>query len=723
MDVMSSARDSQAAAIKEFMFLLSCYDGVKVTIDDLLQKLCEHYDADRACTFEAEGDSETCVGTYEWCRAGALPVKENPRNTHKGTFKDWDDSFDNENSLYVEVDESFRAKNPEVYGILSLAKVERLVVAPLLYMKKVVGVLAIENPRRNTDHLLLPAIIASAIIRGIQYVRALKEEMVLKKRLEEDVSAIGGLASEYNQLMVVDLETGLFDAYVNGKRASEEFLSFAGQTDPLFYEGFATTMKFLCHPDDLEQMMKFADRSYIEECLKDRKRFSTKFRCLDLERKYIWADFILIKFDAINEAPTRISVGYVNTDAEVAAENARQAQLKDALEKAEAANIAKTNFLNNMSHDIRTPMNAVLGYARLMEKEVNNPLVMADYLKKIRFSGEYLLAIINNVLDLASIDSGKIRLDEGFMDTLDASNSFDAIIEGELKRKKIKISASGDIKHRYVFADSAKLRQIMVNLVSNAVKYTGEGGEIKLDFRELPCDREGYGTYVTTVSDNGIGMSKEFQEKIFDSFSRERNTTACGISGTGLGMSIVKKLVDLMGGTIEMESELGKGTTFRITNVHKFVDSPEEYLKDMTGQNEEHVDFKGKRILLAEDNELNAEIAKAILEDLGFEVDHVEDGVECVDTYTKSVLGHYNLILMDIQMPNMDGYKATRVIRNMENRLKANIPIYAMTANAFEEDRKKAHEAGMDGHLSKPIDVNLLVKCLRTGLSKPANYI
>lgn len=723
MDKSSNVLDEQAAAIKEFMYLLSGFDGVNVTINDLLKRLNEHYDADRTCIFEVDGNSDVSISTYEWCKEGLVSVRENPRNAAKSTFRKWDEYFKDETGLYVEVNEAFRAESPEVYDILSRSNVQRLVVSPLLYKNSVVGVLSVENPHRNSQHLILLSVIASAIFRGIQYSRAQKQEKALEKQLEDDISAIGGLASEYNQLMVVDLESGQFDAYIGGKKASKEFMDLTGQGTPLFYDGFVTAMQFLCHPEDLEQMLKFSSRDYITECLKDKKRFSTKFRCLDLEHNYIWVNFIVIKFDAINEAPTRISVGYVNTDAEVAAENARQKQLKDALERAEAANIAKTNFLSNMSHDIRTPMNAVLGFARLMEGVVNNPVVVADYLKKIRFSGEYLLAIINNVLDLASIDSGKVQLDEGFMDVLDASNSFDAIIEGELKRKNIKIYPTSDIKHRYVYADSAKLRQIMVNLVSNAVKYTGEGGEIHLEFIELPCDREGYGTYVTTVRDNGIGMSKEFQEKIYDSFTRERNTTDCGISGTGLGMSIVKKLVDLMGGQIEMESELGKGTTFRVINTHKIIDSPEKFLEKRLGQNEDNMDFKGKRILLAEDNELNAEIARTILEDLGLLVDHVEDGVECVNALGKSEMGYYDLILMDIQMPNMDGYKATRVIRNMENRLKANIPIYAMTANAFEEDKKKALEVGMDGHLAKPIDVKLLVKNLTEGFGKPACYV
>lgn len=711
--------DAQTAAIKDFLFLLSEFDGVHVTIEFLLESLCNYYDADRACIFEQKEGDDCAISTFEWCRDGLPRVMDNQRNAKKATFKFWDERFKSEIGIYIEVNEEMKLSDPKTFDVLSKSKVRCLMAAPLLQKGNVMGVLAVENPCRNTNNLLLLSILTNAIFRDIQYSRSKIQEKILKKQLEDDIGAIGGLASVYNQLLVINLDTEEFEAYVEGKLVPKSVINFSDKDSPSFFEGFIAAMRRLCHPDDLEKMLKFSKRGYIAECLKDKKRFSTRFRCLYIDGSYIWVDFIMIKFGPVDKPPTRISFGYVNTDAAVAAENARQQELTDALERAEKANNAKTEFLSNMSHDIRTPMNAILGFARLMEKQVDNPAVVADYLKKILVSGEYLLTIINNILDLASIDSGKIQLDEGFMDVFGASNSMDAIIEGELKRKKISIIPTANIQHRYVFADSARLRQIMVNLLSNAVKYTRECGHIHLDFSEIPCEREGYATYVTTVSDDGIGMSKEFQEKIFDSFTRERNTTESGISGTGLGMAIVKRLVNLMGGKIEMESVLGKGTTFRITNTHRIVDSPEIYLKKNKDQVEGKFDFAGRRILLAEDNDLNAEIAKNLLEDIGLMVDHVADGVACVDALSKKPTSFYDLVLMDVQMPNMDGYTATRAIRNMDNRLKANIPIIAMTANAFEEDKQRAVEAGMDGHLAKPIDVGELVRCLVEGFEKP----
>jgi len=366
---------------------------------------------------------------------------------------------------------------------------------------------------------------------------------------------------------------------------------------------------------------------------------------------------------------------------------------------AEAASQAKTTFLNNMSHDIRTPMNAILGFTKLMMNDIENHEKMQDYIQKIDNSGEYLLSIINNVLELARIESGK--------------ESVAPLMEAEIASKKLDFTITSDIQHPYIYADMAKNKQITMNLISNAIKYTPEGGKVHLDFSEKPSEREGYAKFVTTVSDTGIGMSPEFLEHIFDAFSRERNTTESKINGTGLGMSIVKKLVDLMGGTIEVESELGKGSKFTVTNYHKIVEQPELYLNEQKEKKPDTTILEGKRILLAEDNELNAEIATAILESNGLVVEHAADGVICVDMVCKAEPGYYDLILMDIQMPNLNGYGATQKIRMIEDKAKAGIPIIAMTANAFEEDREKAITAGMNDFVSKPIVITELLNSMQ----------
>ncbi len=391
----------------------------------------------------------------------------------------------------------------------------------------------------------------------------------------------------------------------------------------------------------------------------------------------------------------------------------REIAEKESLQRqAEIANEAKSNFLFNMSHDIRTPMNAVLGFATLMEKELDQPELLQAHLKKIQLSGQYLLGLINNVLEVARIDSGKEVLDENFMNLLD--ERYSSMFETEVKKKQLTFTKELKVEHQYVYADAQKVREVMVNLLSNAVKYTPNGGSILMGLREEPSQRPGYATYIASVSDTGIGMTEEFQRQIFDSFSRERSSTESKIPGTGLGMSIVKKLVDLMGGRIEVESTPGKGSTFRVIVDFRLVEDPRQILDGMHKEEElEQLDLSGKRILLAEDNELNAEIAVAILGELHLQVEVAKDGVECVNMVIAREAGYYDLILMDIQMPNLNGYNATRRIRKLEDETKSQIPIVAMTANAFEEDKKDAMEAGMNGHLSKPIDVAILAKTLQ----------
>ena len=400
----------------------------------------------------------------------------------------------------------------------------------------------------------------------------------------------------------------------------------------------------------------------------------------------------------------------------------RHAELnaKVALKSAEDANLAKTQFLHNMSHDIRTPMNAILGYSKLMENELEGKDLpkISEYVGKLEKSGNILLSIINNILDMARIESGKIELDENYANIEDIRQRLFDMFEDEAKKKNIDVKYTLNVEHKHVMADVTKVEEIFVNILSNAVKYTPSNGSITVDVVELECDEPGYMIVRTSVMDTGIGMSQEYLDKIFESFSRERTTTTSKINGTGLGMAIVKKYVDLLGGTIDVKSVLGKGSTFIVTLKYKIAD--ENYYLNKQEDNFE-IDNKtldGKRILLAEDNDLNAEIAITILERAGLKVDRVENGIECVNKVIENPYGAYDLILMDIQMPKMDGYKATKEIRNLQDQDKASIAIVAMTANAFEEDKKKAFDAGMDGHIAKPINIEDLFVVLTDIINK-----
>lgn len=389
-------------------------------------------------------------------------------------------------------------------------------------------------------------------------------------------------------------------------------------------------------------------------------------------------------------------------------------RLETALKKAEEASLAKTRFLNNMSHDIRTPMNVILGYAQLMEDELKEKELpeTKEHLEKLQQSGKLLLSIINNVLDMARIESGKMEIDESYSRIEDLRQSVFTVFDAEAKKKKIDFRYSMNVEHEHILTDDTKVKEIFVNILSNAMKYTPSGGSVMVSLEELPCDEPGYMIVRTRISDTGIGMSQDYMTRIFEAFTREKNTTRSKIAGTGLGMSIVKRYVDLLGGTIQVESEIGKGSTFTVTLKHKIAD--ESYYEKRQIENPETCTeiLEGRNILIAEDNNLNAEIAEAILKRAGLKTERVVNGIQCVNMITKMPAGTYDMILMDIQMPEMDGYEAARAIRHLPDREKACIPIIAMTANAFEEDKKDAMAAGMNGHIAKPIQVERLLSML-----------
>ena len=389
-------------------------------------------------------------------------------------------------------------------------------------------------------------------------------------------------------------------------------------------------------------------------------------------------------------------------------------KLEIALKKAEDASLAKTRFLNNMSHDIRTPMNAILGYAQLMEEELKEKDLpeTSDHLEKLQQSGNLLLSIINNVLDMARIESGKMEIDENYGRIEDIRQTLFEIFGDEAKKKNIALHYTINVEHEHILTDTTKVKEIFVNILSNAIKYTPSGGSVMINIDELVCDEPGYMMVRTRVSDTGIGMSQDYLTKIFDAFTRERNTTKSKITGSGLGMSIVKRYVDLLGGTIDIESEPGKGSTFTVTLKHRIADESYYVKKHDEGSGTASKILEGRNILLAEDNDLNAEIAEAILERAGLKTERVEDGIQCVNKITKMPVGTYDMILMDIQMPRMDGYKATQAIRHLPDKDKACIPIVAMTANAFEEDKRDAVAAGMNGHIAKPIQMDKLLLML-----------
>ena len=386
--------------------------------------------------------------------------------------------------------------------------------------------------------------------------------------------------------------------------------------------------------------------------------------------------------------------------------------LEKALCAAKQASVAKKVFLQNMSHDIRTPMNAVLGFTNLAIQAGGDTEKTQDYLSKIKISGNHLLGIVNEVLEISRIESGQTKLDESVWSIADIVKETDIIIRDQALAKKQEFSIDiWQVQDMYIYCDKLRVKEILVNLLGNAVKYTQTGGSISLRIIQKPCEKENFGNYEIHVKDNGCGMSEEFLQKIFEPFERQANSTISGIQGTGLGMTIIKGFVDAMGGTIDIKSEENKGTEIIVRLCQRIAEAPEKSEEQKTISCSPEL-FAGKRVLLVEDNSMNREIATAILEEAGFKVDTAENGAIAVEKVTYYPEGFYDVILMDIQMPVMDGYTATRKIRSLENKAIAKIPIIAVSANAFDEDRQTSLEAGMNGHLAKPIVVDELLEVL-----------
>ena len=532
--------------------------------------------------------------------------------------------------------------------------------------------------------------------------RPIDEIVKREKVLELQREIIEGLGKEYFSVLLLELDSGQIFSYrevgENGKRIADFCRKYGNQWCellPAYADEIVTD----------ESRENFLDQLSLDALCSNQDDFSMTYEFKTGDRIIYHQTRIAYVY---KKDRSRVAViGTRNIDDLIKKERMQEAKLKEAYIVAEEANKAKTDFLNNMSHDIRTPMNVILGYNELMKQYLTDP-ILVDYQNKIEQSGKLLLSIINNVLDMARIESGKMVVEERAEQIGLVVEEIESVFESCAQEKNIVFTTSVDVDHTHVLWDGFKVREILMNLVGNAFKYTPDGGHIAIDVKELDCERSGYVRIQTQIKDTGIGMSEDFLPTLFDSFSREYNTTIGKVSGTGLGMAIVKNLVDMMDGDICVKSKLGEGTCFTLTFEHRIADADsKEWNQELDVLDEKSI-LEGKRVLLVEDNDLNAEIAMAILEQSGLVLDRVEDGLACINRLSEVDADLYDLILMDIQMPNMNGYEATRRIRQFENVKKASIPILAMTANAFEEDKKMAMEAGMNGHISKPIDVSVL---------------
>ncbi|MGN0996145.1 MAG: response regulator [Candidatus Ventricola sp.] len=707
------------------------------------------------------------------------------------------------------------------------------------------------RPMLAEQHVVMYRDLYSGDLLAVTYVLDLTkfEEMHARdaeqrRRLEDDIIRIEGLASQYSSLYYINFQTNEFYKYDVSPHVPPEIRESASRTPEEFFAIYKKSVQEYTHPEYREEMLRYADEGYVRKALRGKKRHTVRFLHTARNGEYQWLELVLIKFAKAEEDISGIAFAFLNVDKEEREKENQKKALMDALAAAEHANRAKTAFLNNMSHDIRTPMNAIIGYTALAASHLDNPEITRDYLNKISVSSSHLLSLINDVLDMSRIESGRVKIEEKEVHLPDILHDLRTIIQSSIAAKQQDLYIdTQDILHEDIITDKLRLNQVLLNIVSNAIKFTPVGGTISIRVLEKACALSGYTAFEFRIKDNGIGMSAEFQKHIFESFTREQTATVSGIQGTGLGMAITKNIVDMMGGTITVRSEEGKGSEFVVTldcklsstvvtyepipelqgaralvadddtgtciSVSKMlrqigmradwtasgkeavVRAREAYeerdefkvfiidwlMPDMNGvetvrrirkvigdttpiiiltaydwsdieqeareagvtafvtkplfmselrevltrpvRQERRIeepsapaDFTGKRILLVEDNELNQEIAVEILREAGFVVDVADDGIVAVEKMASAASDCYDLILMDVQMPRMNGYIATREIRTLSDNRKANIPIIAMTANAFDEDKHLAYEAGMNGFVAKPIDIDALLRTL-----------
>lgn len=550
----------------------------------------------------------------------------------------------------------------------------------------------------------------SGDIMVLTIIKDISEQQRKADELKENRDIIEVLGSEYTSLFLVNINTLKIKPYTLypdiERRFGKEIKS--GKFD--YLDVLNLYLNYIVYEDDIEMVAEATSIDNIKKRFRRSKSFSiTPRRIENNDIRYYEMQFIKV---GDSPEPSEFIVGIVDRNDQIKKEHENQRQLQIAKQNAEAANQAKSAFLFNMSHDIRTPMNAIIGFTSMAQKHLDNKERVNEYIEKVKVSSTHLLQLINDVLDMARIESGKVSIEEKQANIYSNTEEVISIMRETATEQDIKLNLEiTDIRNEHLYIDVLHFNQVLLNITSNAVKYTRPGGEVNVLVYQTPDEKEDYASFDFIVSDNGIGMSQEFVSHIFESFSREKTSTVSGIQGTGLGMSITKNLVDLMGGSIEVESELGIGTTVKIHMSFRIQKKAPPKQQETTEFND--AELTGMRILLVEDNELNREIAKDILEEVGIIVEEAEDGSIAVEKVKNSSANYYDLILMDIQMPYMDGYKATQAIRSLDDRILADIPIVAMTANAFEEDKNKALESGMNSHLAKPINIGELMETLR----------
>lgn len=679
----------------------------------VLEIVAKFYAADRSYLFEYNEENDYFLCTYDWVKPGCAEDGNAIKLIDSQTISDWLETYGKIGEMVFESIEKQVDHHLEMYSVLRQHSIERILVVPLRNGKTVTGFLGVDNPQKLVYGSFLIRSVSIILYSEIQRRRQIKiqehEAEKQKRQLELDKSIIEVLANDYSSAFYVDLDTDMITPirtdHAMETRFGELFRNHIG-----YSPSYRIYVNSVVHPDDREELFVAGSVDFIKAALHNESVGFRRYRCLINGTEEIF-EAKYVKVGKPGSKAKIVVIGLANREAETREEQNRQIELRKAMDKAEEASKAKSTFLFNMSHDIRTPMNAIIGYTEMAEQSLEDVAKTTEYLAKAKIASRQLLGLVNDVLDMARIENGKITIEEMPNNLVVCTNNTFQVLKQGVEGQKLSMSIEyRDIEHNRVFCDELRLNRIFTNIISNSVKYTKPGGEIHFIIEELPGKKHGYARYRFTITDTGIGMSEEFLKHVFDSFSRERSSTVSGIEGAGLGMAITKELVEMMGGSIDIKSELGTGTIVSIRIDFRIADEAGAKLSDETIINEEA--FEYKRVLVVEDNEMNREIARNILESRGMIVEEANDGSVAVEMVLRKEPEYYDFVLMDIQMPYMDGYMATKTIRSFAGTKYSNLPIIAMTANAFQEDRDKALLAGMDAHLAKPINVKELFRTL-----------